>query len=54
MTGIGSNARIVLWDTILNKLPDQQISFIMAHEMGSLRRETYHYLGIAILFDFFH
>jgi len=34
VTGIGSNARIVLWDTTLNKLSDNQILFIMAHEMG--------------------
>lgn len=34
VTGIGSNARIVLWDTTLNKLSDQQILFIMAHEMA--------------------
>lgn len=34
VTGIGTNARIVLWDTTLNKLNDKQILFIMAHEMG--------------------
>jgi STE24 endopeptidase len=34
VTGIGSNARIVLWDTTLNKLNDDQILFIMAHEMA--------------------
>ncbi|WHY87690.1 M48 family metallopeptidase [Neobacillus novalis] len=33
VTGIGSNARIVLWDTTLNRLSDNQILFIMAHEM---------------------
>ncbi|WP_462408927.1 M48 family metallopeptidase [Neobacillus sp. Marseille-QA0830] len=33
VTGIGSNARIVLWDTTLNRLNDNQILFIMAHEM---------------------
>ncbi|WP_042455180.1 M48 family metallopeptidase [Neobacillus dielmonensis] len=33
VTGIGSNARIVLWDTTLNRLTDDQILFIMAHEM---------------------
>jgi STE24 endopeptidase len=33
VTGIGGNARIVLWDTTLNKLSDNQILFIMAHEM---------------------
>ena len=34
VTGIGSNARIVLWDTTLNKLNTDEILFIMAHEMG--------------------
>lgn len=33
VNGIGSNARIVLWDTTLNNLTDDQILFIMAHEM---------------------
>lgn len=34
VTGIGSNSRIVLWDTTLNKLSEEEILFIMAHEMG--------------------
>jgi Zn-dependent protease with chaperone function len=34
VTGIGSNSRIVLWDTTLNRLNDDEILFIMAHEMG--------------------
>ena len=34
MTGIGDNSRIVLWDTTLNRLSDDEILFIMAHEMG--------------------
>ncbi|WP_110114353.1 M48 family metallopeptidase [Bacillus sp. CGMCC 1.16541] len=34
VTGIGSNSRIVLWDTTLEKLGDNEILFIMAHEMG--------------------
>lgn len=34
VNGIGSNLRIVLWDTTLNKLEDDEILFIMAHEMG--------------------
>ncbi|MGD6817736.1 M48 family metallopeptidase [Metabacillus sp. 113a] len=34
VTGIGSNSRIVLWDTTLQKLNDKEILFIMAHEMG--------------------
>ncbi|OEF99436.1 hypothetical protein BHF71_02135 [Vulcanibacillus modesticaldus] len=34
VTGIGANARIVLWDTTLSKLNKDEILFIMAHEMG--------------------
>jgi Zn-dependent protease with chaperone function len=34
VTGIGGNSRIVLWDTLLTRLQDEEILFIMAHEMG--------------------
>ncbi|MBM7659853.1 Zn-dependent protease with chaperone function [Bacillus mesophilus] len=34
VNGIGDHSRIVLWDTTLNKLNDQEVLFIMAHEMG--------------------
>ncbi|WLR51505.1 M48 family metallopeptidase [Bacillus tianshenii] len=34
VNGIGSNARIVLWDTTLQKLNDDEVIFIMAHEMA--------------------
>ncbi|WP_141557014.1 M48 family metallopeptidase [Bacillus pseudomycoides] len=34
VTGIGSNSRIVLWNTMLQQLKDKEILFIMAHEMG--------------------
>ncbi|MBM7552060.1 M48 family metallopeptidase [Thalassobacillus pellis] len=34
VNGIGSNLRIVLWDTTLNKLEDKEVLFIMAHEIG--------------------
>ncbi|MBU8877401.1 M48 family metallopeptidase [Bacillus sp. FJAT-29790] len=46
VTGIGSNSRIVLWDTTLNRLSDDQILFIMAHEMGHYV-EKHIYFGIA-------
>jgi STE24 endopeptidase len=46
VTGIGSNARIVLWDTTLNRLSDKQILFIMAHEMCHYV-EKHIYYGIA-------
>ncbi|WP_339061155.1 M48 family metalloprotease [Tepidibacillus marianensis] len=41
VTGIGSNARIVLWDTTLNNLNKDEILFIMAHEMGHY---VYHHI----------
>jgi STE24 endopeptidase len=46
VTGIGSNARIVLWDTTLDRLSDNQILFIMAHEMCHYV-EKHIYFGIA-------
>lgn len=54
VSGIGSNARIVLWDTTLNKLSDDQILFIMAHEICHYV-ENHIYFGIALylLFSLF-
>ena len=46
VTGIGDNSRIVLWDTTLNQLSDQEILFIMAHEMGHYVKKDI-YKGIA-------
>lgn len=46
VTGIGANSRIVLWDTTLNRLNDDQILFIMAHEMAHYV-EKHLYIGIA-------
>ncbi|WP_308637480.1 M48 family metallopeptidase [Paenibacillus silvisoli] len=34
VTGISSSLRIVLWDTTLKQLTEQEILLIMAHEMG--------------------
>jgi Zn-dependent protease with chaperone function len=34
VTGLWGSKRIVLWDTLLAKLPDKEILFIMGHEMG--------------------
>lgn len=45
VTGIGANSRIVLWDTTLNRLNDDQILFIMAHEMAHYV-EKHLYIGI--------
>ena len=50
VTGIGSNARIVLWDTTLNKLSDNQILFIMAHEMCHyVEKHIYFGIGLYLL-----
>lgn len=46
VTGIGSNSRIVLWDTTLNRLNEKQILFIMAHEMAHYVKKHL-YIGIA-------
>lgn len=46
VTGIGLNSRIVLWDTTLNRLKDDEILFIMAHEMAHYV-EKHIYFGIA-------
>ena len=34
VTGVGATKRIVFWDTLLEKLEDEQILFVTAHEMG--------------------
>jgi STE24 endopeptidase len=47
VTGIGSNSRIVLWDTTLEQLEDGEILFVMAHEMAHYV-EKHIYIGIAI------
>lgn len=47
VTGIGANSRIVLWDTTLNKLSDDEILFIMAHEMAHYV-EKHVYIGVGL------
>jgi STE24 endopeptidase len=34
VTGVGQTKRIVLWDTLLDKLEPDQVAFVVAHEMG--------------------
>jgi len=34
VTGLGSSARIVIWDTVLAKMPPDQVEAITGHEMG--------------------
>ncbi|MFG6146995.1 M48 family metallopeptidase [Halobacillus sp. B23F22_1] len=50
VNGIGSNLRIVLWDTTLNQLDDGETLFIMAHEIGHyVMNHLYMNLGGVIL-----
>lgn len=34
VTGVGQSKRIVLWDTLTQKMPQEEILFVMGHEMG--------------------
>jgi STE24 endopeptidase len=34
VTGLGQTKRIVLWDTLLAKLDEREVLFVMGHEMG--------------------
>ncbi|CQR47021.1 Protease HtpX [Paraliobacillus sp. PM-2] len=45
VTGIFGNARIVLWDTTLNELNQNEILFILAHEIGHY---TMHHVYIGL------
>ena len=47
VTGVGSNSRIVLWDTTIDKLSEKEILFVMAHEMAHYV-EKHIYFGIAL------
>ncbi|CAG9612933.1 Protease HtpX [Bacillus rhizoplanae] len=53
VTGIGSNSRIVLWNTTLEQLKDKEILFIMAHEMGHyVMKHIYWGVGSYIILTF--
>lgn len=51
VTGVGTTKRIVLWDTLLKKLDEDEILFVTAHEMGHfvLRHTLYLIAGTGIL-----
>jgi STE24 endopeptidase len=51
VTGVGGTKRIVLWDTMLDKLEPDEILFVTAHEMGHfvLRHTLAIILGAALL-----
>ena len=46
VTGVGTTKRIVLWDTILQKLNPDQLAFVVGHEMGHF---VLHHVLAAIL-----
>ncbi|PGZ94369.1 peptidase M48 [Bacillus pseudomycoides] len=53
VTGIGTNSRIVLWNTTLEQLKDKEILFIMAHEMGHyVMKHIYWGVGSYIVLTF--
>lgn len=53
VNGIGSNARIVLWDTILERLTDDEILFIMAHEISHyVHHHIYWGIAFGIMMSF--
>ena len=51
VTGVGQTKRIVLWDTLVDKLEPEQVLFVTAHEMGHfvLRHTLAVILGTAAL-----
>ena len=54
VTGIGSNARIVLWDTSLKELDEEEILFVMAHEMAHyVEKHIYIGIGLSLVFSLF-
>jgi len=53
VTGVGPTARIVLWDTALQQLSEDEILFLMAHEVAHyVYRDLYLGIGVAIIFAF--
>ena len=51
VTGVGGTKRIVLWDTLLDKLEPKQVLFVTAHELGHfvLRHTLAVILGAGLL-----
>ncbi len=56
VTGIGYSKRIVIWDTLLEKMNDDEVVFVMAHEMGHyVRHDVWKGIvfGITMMFGVF-
>lgn len=51
VTGLGSSNRIVLWDTAIQGLSEEQLLFVMGHEMGHyvLRHIWWHFVYFSLL-----
>ncbi|MCF6093004.1 M48 family metallopeptidase [Microaerobacter geothermalis] len=47
VNGIGANARIVLWDTLLKRMNENEVLHVMAHEMGHYVKKHV-YLGLVL------
>ena len=53
VTGVGPTARIVLWDTALDQLSEDEIMFLMAHEIAHyVNRDVYLGIVVTIVFAF--
>lgn len=50
VTGVGATRRIVLWDTLVDKLDARQVRFVMGHEMGHyVLRHVWYGVGVTVL-----
>ncbi|NLB64799.1 MAG: M48 family metallopeptidase, partial [Fibrobacter sp.] len=53
-TGIGKNKEVVLFDTLLEKMDDDQVMAVLAHELGhAANKDTWRLFGQQILLVFF-
>jgi len=53
VTGVGPTARIVLWNTAIDQLSEDEIMFLMAHEIAHyVNRDVYIGIFIAVVFAF--
>lgn len=56
VTGLGVSKRIVIWDTLLDRMEDDEVVFVMAHEMGHfVRHDVWKGMafGISVMFGVF-
>ncbi|MBD3165893.1 M48 family metalloprotease [bacterium] len=53
VTGFAGSKRIVLWDTLLKKLKEDEVLFVMGHEMGHYKLgHVYQMIGLAVVMVF--